>query len=174
MLGFVWPSLSSSGRVKECGLSEPESVARDKQTGRQLKRSSNTINKLRWMTPNLAKTYLAYPSTLSETGTVSRPIIQRLFLNSLTRLSARAGWNQRGPLSSHTFNRYQLIVSSKSAPPHTSFQFIKTAFEKAKLNVRINGKKFEDLKEEDDGTLSRGSWLALGFITIAFEFRQGS
>ncbi|KAI0253908.1 hypothetical protein BJV78DRAFT_1190228 [Lactifluus subvellereus] len=31
-------------------------------------------------------------------------------------------------------------------------QFIDTTFEKAKLNVRINGKKFEDLKDEDDGT----------------------
>lgn len=33
--------------------------------------------------------------------------------------------------------------------PHVQ-QFIETTFEKAKLNVRINGKKFEDLKDEDD------------------------
>jgi hypothetical protein len=33
-------------------------------------------------------------------------------------------------------------------------QFINTTFEKAKPNVRINGKKFEDLKDEDDGMLS--------------------
>ncbi|KAH9977246.1 hypothetical protein BGW80DRAFT_1167156 [Lactifluus volemus] len=32
-------------------------------------------------------------------------------------------------------------------------QFIDTTFEKAKPNVRINGKKFDDLKDEDDGTL---------------------
>jgi hypothetical protein len=130
----------------------------------QLKRSRalHAINKLRWTTRNLAKTYLAYPLTLSEIGTGSRPIFQRLFLSSLTRLSARAGWNLKGPLSSHTFNRCQLTVPSKSAAPHTSSQFIETTFEKAKLNVRINGKKFEDLKDEDDGTLSQRSWLALG------------
>jgi len=57
-----------------------------------------------------------------------------------------------------------LIVPSKSAPPHTLSQFIETTFEKAKLNVRINGKKFEDLKDEDDGTLSQRSGLALGFL----------
>lgn len=56
-----------------------------------------------------------------------------------------------------------MIVPSKSAPLHTSSQFIETTFEKAKLNVRINGKKFEDLKDEDDGTLSQGSWLAPSF-----------
>lgn len=81
----------------------------------------------------------------------------------MTRLPARAGWNQRGRLSSHTFNRYRWIVPYKSTPPHTSSQFIETTLEKAKLNVRINGKKFEDLKDEDDGTLSQGSWLAPGF-----------
>jgi hypothetical protein len=137
--------------------------------------SRQTINKPpRWTTLNLAKTYLAYPSTLSDIGTGSRPVFQRLFLSNSTRLSARAGWNPRGPLSFHTFNRCRLILPSKSAPPHTSSQFIETAFEKAKLNVRINGKKFDDLKDEDDGTLSQGSWLALGFYTIAFEFRQGN
>jgi hypothetical protein len=36
-------------------------------------------------------------------------------------------------------------------------QFIDTTFEKAKPNVRINGKKFEDLKDEDDGASSTGS-----------------
>ena len=56
-----------------------------------------------------------------------------------------------------------MIIPSNSASPHTSSQFIETTFEKAKLNIRINGKKFEDLKDEDDGTLSQGSWLALGF-----------
>jgi len=63
--------------------------------------------------------------------------------------------NERRPLSSNTFNRCQLIVPSNSASPHTSSQFIATTFEKAKLNVRIDGKKFEDLKDEDDGTLSQ-------------------
>ncbi len=114
----------------------------------------STPTRSRWTTRNLAKTYLAYPSTLSETGTGSKTNFQRLFLSSLTRLSARAGWNQSEPLSSHTFNRCQLILPFKSAPPHTSSQFIEATFEKAKLNVRINGKKFEDLKDEDDGTLS--------------------
>ncbi|KAF8479033.1 hypothetical protein DFH94DRAFT_693414 [Russula ochroleuca] len=39
----------------------------------------------------------------------------------------------------------------KSAPPHRILlQFIDTTFDKAKLNVRINGKKFEELKDEDD------------------------
>jgi len=56
-----------------------------------------------------------------------------------------------------------LIVPPNFAPPHAPSQFIETTFEKAKLNVRTNGKKFEDLKEEDDGTLSQGSRLALGF-----------
>jgi hypothetical protein len=45
-------------------------------------------------------------------------------------------------------------------------------FEKAKPNVRINGKKFEDLKDEDDGMLSlefvRGNQCPM----IKFEFRQ--
>ncbi|KAI0003306.1 hypothetical protein BJV74DRAFT_734686, partial [Russula compacta] len=36
-----------------------------------------------------------------------------------------------------------------SLVPHIQ-QFIDTTFEKAKPNVRINGKKFEDLKDEDD------------------------
>ncbi|KAI0278035.1 hypothetical protein BC826DRAFT_1113586 [Russula brevipes] len=39
----------------------------------------------------------------------------------------------------------QLCVSSLPPP-----QFIDTTFEKAKPNVRINGKKFEELKDEDD------------------------
>ena len=43
----------------------------------------------------------------------------------------------------------------KSASPHRILlQFIDTTFEKAKLNVRINGKKFEELKDEDDGALA--------------------
>jgi hypothetical protein len=49
----------------------------------------------------------------------------------------------------------------KSAPPHRILlQFIDTTFDKAKLNVRINGKKFEELKDEDDGTLVRNLGLA--------------
>ncbi|KAI0303444.1 hypothetical protein B0F90DRAFT_1582748, partial [Multifurca ochricompacta] len=36
-----------------------------------------------------------------------------------------------------------------SLVPHVQ-QFIETTFEKAKPNVRINGKKFEDLKDQDD------------------------
>ncbi|KAF8497141.1 hypothetical protein F5888DRAFT_1634631 [Russula emetica] len=40
--------------------------------------------------------------------------------------------------------------------PHVQ-QFIETTFEKAKLNVRINGKKFEDLKDEDDGKSNRST-----------------
>ena len=36
-------------------------------------------------------------------------------------------------------------------------QFIDTTFEKAKPNVRINGKKFEELKDEDDGALVTGN-----------------
>ena len=58
-----------------------------------------------------------------------------LFLSSLTKRSARAGWSQRGA--------------------HSTPQFIATTFERVKLNVRINGKKFENLKDEYDGTLSQ-------------------
>ena len=49
---------------------------------------------------------------------------------------------------------------SKPASPHrtSSSQFIDTTFEKAKPNVRINGKNFEDLKDEDDGTSSTRLW----------------
>ncbi|KAI0290471.1 hypothetical protein BC826DRAFT_868486, partial [Russula brevipes] len=46
--------------------------------------------------------------------------------------------------------------------PHVQ-QFIDTTFEKAKPNVRINGKKFEELKDEDDvepfdEALDRETW----------------
>ncbi len=79
---------------------------------------TRSTNKQRWTTRNLAKRFHAYLSTLFETGAGSRLIFQRLFLSSLTNLSVRAGWNQRGQLTSHTFNRCQLIVPSKLASPH--------------------------------------------------------
>ena len=52
---------------------------------------------------------------------------------------------------------------SKPASPHgtSPSQFIDTTFEKAKPNVRINGKNFEDLKDEDDGTSSTQDLSAL-------------
>ena len=111
-----------------------------------------------------AKTYHGYPSTLFETGTGSSPGFPRLFLSSLTNLYARTDWNPSGLLSSRTFNRYRLIhCHSKPASPHrtSSSQFIDTTFEKAKPNVRINGKNFEDLKDEDDGTSSTQDLSAL-------------
>ena len=47
------------------------------------------------------------------------------------------------------------IREGLSPPTRSTPQFIATTFEKVKLNVRINGKKFEDLKDEYDGTLSQ-------------------
>jgi hypothetical protein len=47
-----------------------------------------------------------------------------------------------------------IIIPDLHSLTRSLFQFIDTTFEKAKPNVRINGKKFDDLKDEDDGTLS--------------------
>lgn len=83
--------------------------------------------------------------------------------------------SERASLLPHVQQVRQSVVPSQSVPPHTSSQFIETTFEKAKLNVRINGKKFEDLKDEDDGTLSqRIRVCSRFFLIVAFEFRQGS
>jgi hypothetical protein len=45
-----------------------------------------------------------------------------------------------------------IVIPDRHSLTAYLFQFIDTTFEKAKSNVRINGKKFEDLKAEDDGT----------------------
>jgi hypothetical protein len=71
----------------------------------------------------------------------------------LTDAFGRTDWSLRESLSCQASNRCELISQSKATLPYTPplFQFIDATFEKAKPNVRINGKKFEDLKDEDDG-----------------------
>ncbi|KAH9999016.1 hypothetical protein BJV77DRAFT_1179675 [Russula vinacea] len=61
-----------------------------------------------------------------------------------------------------TIRQSGLESERASLLPHVQ-QFIDTTFEKAKLNVRINGKKFEELKDEDDvepfdEALDRETW----------------
>jgi hypothetical protein len=108
---------------------------------------------------NLAKIYHAYLLTLSEIGTGSRPTSPKLFSSSSINVSAVTDSNLKGPHSCHTSNRCGDCHSQPafSLTAHL-FQFIDTTFEKAKSNVRINGKKFEDLKEEDDGTFQRDKY----------------
>jgi hypothetical protein len=104
---------------------------------------------------NPAKRYLAFPLTLFETGIGSKPTSPKLFLSSLINVSAGTDSNLKGPPSCRSFNRCEgIIIPDLHSLTCSLFQFIDTTFEKAKPNVRINGKKFDDLKDEDDGTLS--------------------
>lgn len=109
---------------------------------------------------------LAYLLNLFEIGTGSRPTFPKLFLTSSINVSVRTDWNPKGPHSCHLFNRSASCHSTPALPDRAvDLQFIDTTFEKAKLNVRINGKKFEDLKDQDDGTFVTGdargsvSWI---------------